>query len=68
MATTRCSSPDDDGYRRFTEDIQVSYGSNEPSEFKIEKKILNKFKVILTDKDFFNRFETYCFKSGKCFR
>ncbi|GJQ79890.1 hypothetical protein Trydic_g18337 [Trypoxylus dichotomus] len=28
MASTRCSSPDDDGYKRFNDDHQVSYGSN----------------------------------------
>lgn len=34
MASTRCSSPDDDGYKRFTDDVQICYGSNDNSKYK----------------------------------
>lgn len=40
MAVTR-GSPDDDGYKRFTEDINnVSYGSAITSRFIIDYKLL----------------------------
>lgn len=35
MASSRCSSPDDDGYKRFTEDVQISYGSNDASKITL---------------------------------
>lgn len=43
----RCSSPDDDGYKRFTEDIHnVSYGSNSTSKFKISNLYRRRFKIL----------------------
>lgn len=36
MASTSGASPDDDGYKRFADDIHnVSYGSNSPRKFII---------------------------------
>lgn len=42
MASTSRASPDDDGYKRFTEDVHnVSYGSNYSSKMVL---------IVLSDK------------------
>lgn len=37
----RCSSPDDDGYQRFTEVHNISYGSNSTSTYEVHPYFCN---------------------------